>query len=568
MIPEITAFFLPPTPDYLKNHMDACSSVVLCSWIESVRDGAVPASSPKTRYDPQRDLIMTESSRGFSPELLLPVDVILLNEFMILVVIFLIFAGIFLYHKLVVRKELPRLVTPTLTLSLVGLLLLSFEFTLRSLSGYGTLITPVQNLIALFCLANLIIYFVLEVVARLKTGKTPPTFLRDIVTMVVYLLFALIALRVVFHIEISSIITTTTVLTAAIAFAMQTALANAVSGFSIQNDPLLKQGSWIEVRDRNIAGRIINVGFRYTTLENIEGHLFLVPNSLLIQNPVTSFGSPDTLESRVATLLVTLGYEVPPEAGRALILGVLDAIPDISPAPAPQAWIVSLGENGVTYQLRFGLRDMALKERISDPILSQVWYAVQRAGYSFPYPHREVMAARPRDPFAFSPEVIAAAVSECALFTALDEAERSVLVSQTRLQVYGPGETVVRQDDAGCSLFIVLKGELLAVADKVVVGTLGAGDLFGERSLLTGEPRRATITARSEVRLLEISAAAIGPVIRENPALMEQLSEVLAHREEANRESLRNAAASLKVGTRKDEYLLKLRHFFGFDDPR
>ena len=514
---------------------------------------------------------MTEPSApsaGFSPELLLPVDVdvILLNKVIILAVIFLIFAGIFLYRRLVARKELPRLVTPTLTLSLLGLLLLFFEFQLGSLPRYGTIIAPVQNLIVLLCLANLVIYFVMEVGIRLRTGKEPPTFLRDIVTMVVYVLFALISLRVIFHIELSSIITTTTVLTAAIAFAMQAALANAVSGFSIQNDTLLKRGSWIEVRDRNIAGRIVNVGFRYTTLENIEGHLFLVPNSLLIQNPVTSYGSPDDGEPRVATLTVTLGYEVPPEAGRSLILGVLAAIPDIARTPAPQAWLVSLGELGVVYQARFGLRDMGRKESIADTVLTQVWYAAQRAGHSFPYPHRTVTAARPRDPFAFPPDEVAAAVTGCDLFAVLDEAERSALVSQTLLRVYGPGETVVRQKEEGNSLFIVMKGELLVTADKVVVGTLGAGELFGERSLLTGEPRGATVTARDEVRLLEISAAAIGPVIRDNPALMEQLSEVLAHREEANRESFRHAAASRKDRTRKEEYLVKLRRFFGFDE--
>jgi CRP-like cAMP-binding protein len=267
----------------------------------------------------------------------------------------------------------------------------------------------------------------------------------------------------------------------------------------------------------------------------------------------------------VAALTVTLGYEVPPEAGRALILGVLAGIPDIARIPAPQTWLVSLGESGVVYQARFGLRDMGRRESIADTVLSQVWYAAQRAGYSFPYPHRTLVNARPLDPLVRTPEEIAAAVSGCDLFAVLDEAGRSALVSQARLKVYAPGETVVRQKDEGNSLFIVMKGELLVMADKVAVGTLGEGELFGERSLLTGEPRGATVTARDEVRLLEISAAAIGPVIRDNPALMEQLSEVLAHRDEANRESFRNAAAR-KDHTRKEEYLDKLRRFFGFND--
>jgi CRP-like cAMP-binding protein len=59
---------------------------------------------------------------------------------------------------------------------------------------------------------------------------------------------------------------------------------------------------------------------------------------------------------------------------------------------------------------------------------------------------------------------------------------------------------------------------------------LSAGDFFGEMSLLTGEKRRATVTAVDEVRLIEISKEAIGPIIRSHPSVLEGLSSALGDR--------------------------------------
>jgi small-conductance mechanosensitive channel len=85
-------------------------------------------------------------------------------------------------------------------------------------------------------------------------NREVPSFVRDLFTTLVYVLFAMGALRIIFRLDISSILTTTTVLTAAIAFAMQTTIANIISGFYVQNDSNLRLKTWIALKTRTSSG--------------------------------------------------------------------------------------------------------------------------------------------------------------------------------------------------------------------------------------------------------------------------------------------------------------------------
>ena len=71
-----------------------------------------------------------------------------------------------------------------------------------------------------------------------------------------------------------------------------------------------------------------------------------------------------------------------------------------------------------------------------------------------------------------------------------------------------PGTVVVREGESGGAMYFVEEGrlEVSVVSDSEprIMGFLRTGDIFGERSLVTGEPRSATVRALSEVRLLKL----------------------------------------------------------------
>jgi small-conductance mechanosensitive channel/CRP-like cAMP-binding protein len=492
---------------------------------------------------------------------LIDINYILINRIFVLVVTLLFFSA-----AVVLRRTRGQVVSSAVTapikLSLFGFILLYAELAMSSLPSYQAILQGVQMIVVLLCLAKLVMYLTIDVYLRIRTQREVPSLVRDAVRLVVYLAVGIISLRLVFKIDLSAIITTTTVITAVIAFAMQSTLANALSGFSIQTDVLLSRGNWITIKEKNIFGEIVNVGFRYTTLKNTENYLIMVPNSIIMQNIVTFHGSSATVDKPALQMEVMLGYEIPPEMAKHLLLRVIYDDQQVLDHPEPLVRLISLNDSGITYQLKFSIEDPSLKNPVQDSIYCQVWYAVNRAGYSFPFPHRQIISDENRHPFKFSNELVADYLSDSGLFTMLDTDMVDALANQAPITVYGADEIVVRQGESGSSLFVVLKGSLMVSIEATIVGSITQGSFFGEMSLLTGEPRSATVRATCEVWLAEITKEIIEPILRSNPAMLETLSSILAERESISRASQEIQNEAAMALPRSEDYLQRLKSFF------
>ena len=68
---------------------------------------------------------------------------------------------------------------------------------------------------------------------------------------------------------------------------------------------------------------------------------------------------------------------------------------------------------------------------------------------------------------------------------------------------YPPGETIFRQGDPGDCAYFIRKGEVAVVDEETnsPVGTLNAGEYFGEIALVTDQPRTATVRTVSPVEV-------------------------------------------------------------------
>ncbi|OMJ87851.1 hypothetical protein SteCoe_10333 [Stentor coeruleus] len=73
------------------------------------------------------------------------------------------------------------------------------------------------------------------------------------------------------------------------------------------------------------------------------------------------------------------------------------------------------------------------------------------------------------------------------------------LTQALELQVFEGGSVIVQQNSPGDSFFIIKQGKVDVVKDAVVIRTITKHDYFGERSVLNGEPRTATVVAIGEV---------------------------------------------------------------------
>lgn len=495
---------------------------------------------------------------------LVDINFFLVNKLVVLLVVLAFFVGVIIVRRSQGR-EVPSAAGAALKLSLVGILLLYFEASLSGYPNYRAILASIQGVIVLICLAKLIIYLVVDVMLSLRRHGDVPMLLRDAIRLAVYLVAAIASLRLVFHVDLSAVVTTTTVLTAAVAFAMQNTLANVFYGFNVQIDPQMSRGNWISLPEKNLFGQIDNVGFRYITLRTLDNNQVLVPNSMVVQSVVTTHGNALEVAHERAALTATVGlpYEMPPEEARSLLIMVLTEEPLVLDDPLPQVRLQTLADSSIIYQLKFWLVDPQQRNLALDAIQTKAWYAVNRSGWSFPFPHRQLLTVPPRTAFPPPRAAVLDGLRHSHLFEVLSEDELAFLAERARLQVFAPGESAVRQGESGSSLFFVLQGEMAVEVDGHEVAQLGKGRMFGEMSLLTGAPRSATVRSRGEVRLAELQKEDLAQLLAQNDRLVEKLSQALERHGAGIKEHQvsRAGLAEAQVAAPGD-YLRRVRAFF------
>ncbi len=84
-------------------------------------------------------------------------------------------------------------------------------------------------------------------------------------------------------------------------------------------------------------------------------------------------------------------------------------------------------------------------------------------------------------------------------------------------------------------MFVLLRGEAVVTLANTTgeLARLETGAFFGEMSLLTGEPRTATVTATTDCELLEIGSDAFRRVVMADAAVLERVTTAVAIRREA-----------------------------------
>ena len=132
-------------------------------------------------------------------------------------------------------------------------------------------------------------------------------------------------------------------------------------------------------------------------------------------------------------------------------------------------------------------------------------------------------------------EALAVLSSKSCPFSDLSSDVLRSLLSRTHLQEYGAGEHLIRQGDPGEYLLLILSGTAWArihhaPSKGVSVGEFGPGDVVGEISLVTDEPRTADVISRTPVRSLLLSAVDFHKVADKHPEVRMVLTSVVADR--------------------------------------
>jgi CRP-like cAMP-binding protein len=95
---------------------------------------------------------------------------------------------------------------------------------------------------------------------------------------------------------------------------------------------------------------------------------------------------------------------------------------------------------------------------------------------------------------------------------------------------YKAGETIFRRDDEGDVLYIVGAGEVELVIEDGRTVRVGAGESFGEMSIIDKHPRSADAVAVTDVELFPISRGLFLVLVQETPHFALEVMKSLSDR--------------------------------------
>jgi small-conductance mechanosensitive channel/CRP-like cAMP-binding protein len=376
------------------------------------------------------------------------------------------------------------------------------------------------------CMALAIINLIVVVAINpLRADRMPerfPNIVQDTIIIGLFLVVATVVMQEKF-------LTTSAVGAVVIGFALQDTLGNMFAGLAIQIEKPFRVGHWVGVG--GFEGLVSEVTWRATKLRTKQGNLVVLPNAFVSKEAIVNYSEP-AVPTRLE-VEVGVSYGVPPNQVKAALVEAMANVPLALTVPPPDAVIADFGASAVIYRVRFWVNDYSRDTIARDEARSAIYYSLRRHGYEIPFPIQteiqvEPVPERPADRIDRAGRVL----EPVDLFAPLTGEQRRELAARAGERIYGRGEKIVRQGDAGGSMFVIGRGRV-RVVDELgrEVALIGAGGYVGEMSMLTGQPRSATVEAVEDCEAVELTAASLREVALANPDVVTRISAVVAERQ-------------------------------------
>ncbi len=408
---------------------------------------------------------------------------------------------------------------------------------------------------------------------------TPPRITEDLFVIVAYVAWFMVRLRYA-GLDLSSILATSAVITAVIAFAMQDTLGNILGGLALQLDNSIEVGDWIKVDD--ISGKVMDIRWRSTLVETRNWETVVFPNSQLMKNKFLVLGrrTDEPVQWR-RWVWFNVGLDASPSRVISVVeTAILNTdIANVAKNPQPNCVLMDMDNKGYArYALRYWLTDLAPDDPTDGAIRWHIITALQRAELKLALEEKSIHITKENEKYdeaIHQREVLLRikTLRRVELFAAMTDAELKALAERLRYSPFARGNIITQQgDERSHWLYIIINGEaevFLIAADgsKRQLNVLGKGSFFGEMALLTGAPRRATVMAKTDVECYRLDKEAFEEILLARPSIAEEMSHILAERTV----QLDSAAQEMGVNARRNlsqsrgEILATIKRFFSLN---
>lgn len=170
-------------------------------------------------------------------------------------------------------------------------------------------------------------------------------------------------------------------------FGLQKITSSYVSGFIILFDRSMAIGDMISVD--KYSGTITQINTRYTVVKGLDGGESVIPNEMLVSNPVQNYSLTD--RSVVMTTDLTVAYKTDLETLLPLLAEAAASVDRVSKLDLPSAYLMKFAADGLELRVGFWVTD---PENGRSNVLSEVnlalWKTLQAYSIELPFAQRVV----------------------------------------------------------------------------------------------------------------------------------------------------------------------------------
>lgn len=427
--------------------------------------------------------------------------------------------------------------------------------------------------IALIRLWSLLIFRIVLPLVKLS----PLRITEDIIVIVAYIAWGMVRLRYA-GLDLGSIVATSAVITAVVAFAMQDTLGNILGGLALQLDNSIQIGDWIEVD--GVSGKVVDIRWRSTLVETRNWETVVFPNSQLMKNKFLVLGRRTDMPVQLRRWIwFSVSLDTPPTKVIRVVEEPLRQIhiANVAKNPPPNCVLMEMDNKGYArYALRYWLTDLAVDDPTDAAMRWHVMTSLQRKGIKLAMEERSIHITKENEKYE---EVVhhreiqlrMKTLRRVELFSEMTDEELGTLAERLRYAPFAKGSIITRQGTVAHWLYVIIKGEAevyLETPDgsRRTIRNLTEGNFFGEMGMMTGEPRAASVVATTDVECYRLDKEMFEEILRARPIIAEEMSHVLATRRAELDNVLQNLDAESsnnEIPQRRREILSTMKRFFG-----
>ncbi len=170
-----------------------------------------------------------------------------------------------------------------------------------------------------------------------------------------------------------------------IGFGSQNLIGNFISGIILLIERPVNQGDVIEIDGKQVT--VEQIGPRSTVVRSIDNTHIIVPNSRLLEQPVTNWTlSDDVVRKRIA---VGVAYATPTRKVAELLRGIVAGLKEVRKDPPPVVKFADFGDSSLVFEIYFWVgiaewvaTETELRHRIADVFAAE--------GVDMAFPQRDV----------------------------------------------------------------------------------------------------------------------------------------------------------------------------------